>query len=157
MAKSSPFVRHRRFARFRSERGVSLIHVALLLFVMMGLSMFVTDFGVLWLARGQAQNAADAGALSAAVSLAFDPSTDYSTAGPAYNSGTNGATTNNVFGTAPTTVEVFVDPLTMGSWTPTVPAICNTIGGCAQVNVYRTGMPTWFANVFGISSQQIRA
>ena len=36
------FVRHRRFARFRSESGVSLIHVALLLFVMMGLSMFVT-------------------------------------------------------------------------------------------------------------------
>src|SRR4029453_12445557 len=157
MAKRSTFVRHRRFGRFRSESGVSLIHVALLLFVMMGLSMFVTDFGVLWLARGQAQNSADAGALAAAISLAFDPSTDYSTAGPAYNAGTTAATTNNIFGTAPTTVEVFVDPLTTGSWTPTVPAICTSIGGCAQVNVYRTGMPTWFANVFGINSQQIRA
>jgi Flp pilus assembly protein TadG len=130
----------------------------MLLFVMMGLSMFVTDFGVLWLARGQAQNAADAGALAAAVSLAYDPSTDYSPAGPAYNAGTKAATTNNVFGTAPTTVEVFVDPTTYGSWVPQpVPAICNSLGGCAQVNVYRTGMPTWFANVFGISSQQIRA
>jgi Flp pilus assembly protein TadG len=151
------FVRHRRFARFRSESGVSLIHVALLLFVMMGLSMFVTDYGVLWLARGQAQNAADAGALAAAVSLAFDPSTDYSTAGPAYNAGSKAATTNLVFGTTPTTVEVYVDPATSGSWAPAVPAICTSIGGCAQVNVYRTGMPTWFANVFGINSQQIRA
>src|SRR5678816_892196 len=116
MATPSKIVRHRRFARFRSESGVSLIHVALLLFVMMGLSMFVTDFGVLWLARGQAQNAADAGALAAAISLAFDPSTDYSAAGPAYNAGARAATTNNVFGTAPTTVEVFVDPATYGSW-----------------------------------------
>jgi Flp pilus assembly protein TadG len=157
MATPSTLVRHRRFARFRSESGVSLIHVALLLFVMMGLSMFVTDFGVLWLARGQAQNAADAGALAAAISLAFDPP-DYSTTGRAYNAGTTAATTNNVFGTAPTTVEVFVDPATYGSWVPQpVPAICNSLGGCAQVNVYRTGMPTWFANVFGINSQQIRA
>jgi len=157
MATPSRFVRHRRFARFRSESGVSLIHVALLLFVMMGLSMFVTDYGVLWLARGQAQNAADAGALAAAVSLAFDNSTDYSTSGRAYNAGNRAATTNNVFGIAPTTVEVFVDPATSGSWTPAVPAICTSIGGCAQVNVYRTGMPTYFANVFGIRSQQIRA
>src|SRR5262245_6182808 len=157
MATPSMFVRHRRFARFRSESGVSLIHVALLLFVMMGLSMFVTDYGVLWLARGQAQNAADAGALAAAVSLALDPSTDYSTAGPAYNAGSKAATTNLVFGTTPTTVQVYVDPATSGSWTPAVPAICTSIGGCAQVNVYRTGMPTWFANVFGINSQQIRA
>ena len=158
MATPSTFAKDRRFARFRSESGVSLIHVALLLFVMMGLSMFVTDYGVLWLARGQAQNAADAGALAAAVSLAFDNSTDYSTTGPAYNAGTRAATTNTVFGAAPTTVEVFVDPATYGTWVPQpVPDICNTIGGCAQVNVYRTGMPTWFANVFGISSQQIRA
>jgi Flp pilus assembly protein TadG len=129
----------------------------LLLFVMMGLSMFVTDYGVLWLARGQAQNAADAGAMAAAVSLAYDP-TDYSTTGAAYNAGTKAAQTNLIFGTAPTTVEVFVDPANYASWVPApVPAICTSIGGCAQVNVYRTGMPTYFANVFGINSQQIRA
>src|SRR5215470_1379544 len=76
MATPSTFVRHRRFERFRSNRGISLIHVALLLFVMMGLSMFVTDFGVLWLARGQAQNAADAGALAGAIARAFDDTGD---------------------------------------------------------------------------------
>jgi Flp pilus assembly protein TadG len=158
MATRSTFVRHRRFKRFRSESGVSLIHVALLLFVMMGLSMFVTDYGILWLARGQAQNAADAGALAGATSLAFDDANNFLTTGPAYNAATKAATTNMVFGAAPTTVEVFVDPATYGSWVPSpVPAICTSVGGCAQVNVYRTGMPTYFANVFGINSQQIRA
>jgi Flp pilus assembly protein TadG len=44
----------------------------MLLFVFMGFSMFVTDLGALWLARGQAQNAADAGALAGAISRAFD-------------------------------------------------------------------------------------
>src|SRR5678815_5374183 len=102
MSTPFTFARHRRFKRLRSERGVSLIHVALLLLVMMGFSMFVTDYGVLWLARGQAQNAADAGAVAAAISLAFDNATDFSTTGPAYNAGTNAATTNLVFGTAPT-------------------------------------------------------
>src|SRR5262245_61061404 len=159
MATPSMFVRHRRFARFRSESGVSLIHVALLLFVMMGLSMFVTDYGVLWLARGQAQNAADSGALAGAISLALDPdATNFSTTGSAYNAAMKAATTNLVFGATPTTTEVYLDPATYGSWVPSpVPPICPAVGGCVQVNVYRTGMPTWFANVFGINSQQIRA
>src|SRR5512132_3865225 len=109
MGKHSTFTR-RRSARWRSEKGISLIHVALLLFVMMGLSMFVTDYGVLWLARGQAQNAADAGALAGAISLAFDNATDYSTTGPAYLAANQAATTNNVFGSAPTTVEVYLNP-----------------------------------------------
>src|SRR4026207_793592 len=52
---------HGRFDRFRSESGVSLIHVGMLMFVFMGLSMFVVDYGVVWLARVQAQNAADGG------------------------------------------------------------------------------------------------
>src|SRR5438045_1215838 len=98
MAMHSTPTKRRRFERFRSESGISLIHVALLLFVMMGLSMFVTDFGVLWLARGQAQNAADAGAHAAAVSLAFDNPNDFSTTGSAYLAATSAATTNSVFG-----------------------------------------------------------
>src|SRR5512132_1524234 len=101
MGKHSTFTR-RRSARVRSESGISLIHVGLLLFVMMGLSMFVTDYGILWLARGQAQNAADSGALAGAISLAFDDANDFSTTGPAYVAATNAATNNLVFGTTPT-------------------------------------------------------
>src|SRR5436190_19580104 len=118
MAKNSTRVKPRRFERFRSESGISLIHVALLLFVMMGLSMFVTDYGVLWLARGQAQNAADAGAMAAAVSLAFDDPNNFSATGPAYLAARNSATSNNIFGTAPTTVEIYLDPANYGSWVP---------------------------------------
>ena len=33
---------------------------------------FVVDYGVMWVGRGQAQNAADAGALAGAVAMAFD-------------------------------------------------------------------------------------
>jgi uncharacterized membrane protein len=36
------------------------------------LTAFVVDYGVLWVARRQAQNAADAGALAGATALAFD-------------------------------------------------------------------------------------
>ena len=126
MAAPTTFARHRRFRRFRSESGVSLIHIALLLLIMMGLSMFVTDYGILWVARGDAQNAADAGAMAAAVSLAYDPGNDFSPSGPAYNAGTRAATTNVIFGGAPTTVEVFVDPATYGSWVPPAPPICTS-------------------------------
>ena len=38
-----------------SERGTTLIMVGLSAFVLMGLSAFVLDFGVMWLARRQAQ------------------------------------------------------------------------------------------------------
>ncbi|MGH9197813.1 MAG: pilus assembly protein TadG-related protein, partial [Acidimicrobiia bacterium] len=39
-------------------------------------SAFVVDYGVLWVGRRQAQNAADAAARAGAVSLAFDDATD---------------------------------------------------------------------------------
>jgi hypothetical protein len=34
---------------------------------------FVLDYGMFWVARGQVQNAADAGALAGAAAIAFDP------------------------------------------------------------------------------------
>jgi Flp pilus assembly protein TadG len=49
-----------------SEDGMALIHVAIALLVLMALSSFVLDYGVIWLSRGQAQAAADAGALAGA-------------------------------------------------------------------------------------------
>lgn len=54
------------------ERGVILIQLALALVVLLGFSALVIDYGVMLVARAQAQNAADAGALAAATSLAFD-------------------------------------------------------------------------------------
>ena len=53
-------------SRSRSERGAIFIHVALLLVVLMGFIAFVADYGMLMVARNQAQNTADAAALAGA-------------------------------------------------------------------------------------------
>lgn len=45
-----------RVGGLRSERGVSLIHVAVAIFVLMGFSAFVLDHGVLMLANRQWQS-----------------------------------------------------------------------------------------------------
>jgi hypothetical protein len=55
-----------------SERGAILIQVAVALLGLTVFSAFVLDYGVLWSARGQAQNAADAGAMGAAVNLMWN-------------------------------------------------------------------------------------
>src|SRR5262245_56166235 len=62
--------------RVDDERGAVLIQVAVSLLALLALSSFVFDYGVMWASRGQAQTAADAGALSGALSLAFDSPTD---------------------------------------------------------------------------------
>jgi Flp pilus assembly protein TadG len=54
------------------ERGVVLLQTALALVVLLGFCGMVIDMGFLTVARAQAQNAADAGALAAAAALAFD-------------------------------------------------------------------------------------
>src|SRR6476646_87068 len=88
-----------RFDRFRDESGVSLIHVGMLLFVFMGLSMFVVDYGVVWLARVQAQNAADAGALAGAIARGYDELADPPAAnGAAQQSAIGAATKHGVMG-----------------------------------------------------------
>jgi Flp pilus assembly protein TadG len=56
----------------RGERGAVLIQVAVAAVVLCSVCAFVVDYGVFLVARAQAQNAADAGALSGATALAFD-------------------------------------------------------------------------------------
>jgi Flp pilus assembly protein TadG len=55
-----------------SERGASLVQVAVMLTTMLGTSAFAIDYGMLLVGRSQIQNAADAAALAGAASLAFD-------------------------------------------------------------------------------------
>ena len=45
--------------RGNRERGAIIIHVAFALLALLGFSAFVIDMGVMWVSRGQAQNAAD--------------------------------------------------------------------------------------------------
>ena len=68
------------FSRLDDERGAVLIQVAVAMLALLALSAFVFDYGVMWVSRGQAQNSADAGALSGAISLAFNSPTDQAAA-----------------------------------------------------------------------------
>ena len=85
-------------ARRRSDPSAapSCIHVAIGMMVLIGFLTFVVDYGVMWVGRGQAQNAADAGALAGAVSMAFDANgwTDRTETGPARTSARQMAVSN---------------------------------------------------------------
>ena len=81
-----------------SERGAILIQVAVAILVLSAFAMFVVDYGVLWVSRNQAQNAADAGALAGAVALAFDDFDDRADTGPAKQAAQSFALANEVFG-----------------------------------------------------------
>ena len=134
-----------------SEKGAVFIHVGIALFALMGMLVYVFDFGIVWVSRGQAQNAADAGALSAALARAFDDFDDPPAAdGVADMSGRLAVLANNVWAEAP--------GVNM-SWTcPT-----GVIGRCARADVYRNGefsssnLPVIFGPVLGITSHGVRA
>ena len=51
------------------------------LLVLFGFATFVVDYGVLWVGRHQAQNAADAGAIAGAIARAYDDFDDPSDRG----------------------------------------------------------------------------
>ena len=140
--------------RRHSERGAVFIHVAIGLFVLLGFIAFVADYGMLWVSRNQAQNAADAGALAGVSALAFDidASDRWDRArNVAWNTAVRNRVWGDVSGAVPTS--------------PYYGAPCDNRRpeACVRVDVYRNGtnggaaMPTWFANMFGTSSQGVRA
>ena len=88
-------------SKLSSERGAILIQVAVASIVLIAFSMFVVDYGIMWVSRGQAQNAADAGALAGAVALAFDDFDNRADDGPAKQAAQQFALLNKVFGEDP--------------------------------------------------------
>ena len=140
----------------RREEGAVLVHVAIGLVVLLAFSAFAIDYGILWVSRSQAQNAADAAALAAATALSYDNYEDRTTTGPAVRNAISVAAQNVVWGQAPsaTTVDVSF---------PTCPANVNPpADGCVQVDVYRNQargnpLPTFFAQLVGVSNQGVRA
>ena len=61
---------HGRARPRNGERGAILIHVAIAVLGLLAISSFSIDYGVMMVSRGQAQTAADAGAMAAALYLA---------------------------------------------------------------------------------------
>jgi hypothetical protein len=138
--------------RTTSERGSALIMVAIAIVVLTGFSAFVLDYGVMWLGRGQSQNGADAGALAGAVARAFDDTANPPAVnGIAFTSATLAAEANPVVGDTPGVVVNWECPPYAAG------------GRCVRVDVFRDGtnnstpLPTFFANIFGVGTQSVRA
>jgi hypothetical protein len=145
--------------RLRSERGVSLIHVGLIIFVITGFSAFVFDHGVLMVGRSQAQNVADAAALAGVITRIKDEPGDTSGTIPAVN----GITEKVIQKTVESHVIFGGDGADTG-WTRTWNCPTGITGWCVQVNVFRDGvnagstaLPVFFATLFNIDSQKTQA
>ena len=149
--------------RSGSERGAILIHVAIAIVVLIGFLTFVVDYGVMWVGRGQAQNAADAGALAGAVAMAFDANgwTNRTATGPARTSAHQMALTNWVIGQAPN-VNMATDVYFTGDPADMCPADAGGLTPCIRVDVYRNQargnpLPAIFGQAFGIAAHGVRA
>ncbi len=146
-----------------SDRGAILLNIAVGLTVFIGVSAFVVDYGVMWVARSQAQNAADAGALAGAVAMAFDTNgwTDRTPTGPARASALRMAQIHNVWGDAPN-VDVNTDVIFTGSPAAMCPAGTGGLTPCIRVDVYRNQargnpLPAIFGLAVGLVDQGVRA
>jgi Flp pilus assembly protein TadG len=135
--------------RLENQHGAVLIQVAVALLALLALSSFVFDYGVMWVSRGQAQNSADAGALSGAISLAFNSPTDQAAARARAIAM---AQANQVWNQTP---DVTAADVTFPACPPGIPGPQDQ---CVKVNVFRNqargnALPTFFARVAGVMSQ----
>jgi hypothetical protein len=130
-----------------------LIQVAVGLAALLALSAFVFDYGVMWVSRAQAQNSADAGALTGAISLAFDSPTDQ----PAARARAIAvARANNVWGTAPSVTDPDV------TFPPCPPGAPGPPDTCVKVDVFRNqargnALPMFFGRIASVTSQGVVA
>ena len=107
------------------ERGMSMVFVGMGFLGFLAASTLAIDVGMFMVARSQAQNSADAGALAGVVSLVFDDPNDRSSGGPAVQNALASATGNQVMGgavsvvaadvTFPTNEQVTVDVFRTGA------------------------------------------
>lgn len=148
----------------RHERGAILVQTAIALLVLIAFLGLVADYGLLWVARRQAQNAADAGALAGAVAFAFD-NDDRSATGPAKTSAYQLASQHYVAGEVP----AIIDPST-GDFTDVkfytdapgdFPPECAG-NDCIRVDVHRNQdrnnpLSAWFMQLVGVTEFGVRA
>jgi hypothetical protein len=135
------------------ERGAILIQTAVAFLGLLAFCALAIDYGVLWVARGQAQNAADAGALAGAVELAFGDADDINHIKAVAIAA---AKANKVFNADPV-----VDPpdVTIGPCPPGSPGPPDT---CIRVEVFRNQvrgnpLPRFFLPLVGVAEHGIRA
>lgn len=144
----------RRIHRLRDDqRGLALAWVGAGFLAFMAATTLAIDVGMFMVARTQAQNSADAGALAGATALVFNSFTDRSASGPAVASAVNAAQSNQVIGQPPS-----VGPADVSF--PTDPY--DGQNDLVQVSVYRTqarGNPlnTLIGQYFGVATANMSA
>lgn len=139
--------------RCLDERGAILVHVAVAFVGLMAFSVMTIDMGVVWVARTQAQSAADAAALAGAVSLAYGDPGNVDSAREAARAL---AAANPVWNEPPNLV--VGSDITTGACPAGLPAA----GECLQVHVERTAgngnpLPVYFAPLLGVMPADVRA
>jgi len=132
--------------------------MAIAMVALMAFSALVIDYGIFWVARRQAQNAADAGALAGAIALAFQDSTNFTHTGGALTSGQAAALANRVWGVPPSVN--LADDATSDVRVINCPD--GTVNNCVKVNVYRASargnsLPTFFGRLVNINTQDVQA
>jgi len=140
-------------SRLANQRGAVLIQVAVAMLALLALGAFVFDYGVMWVSRSQAQNSADAGALSGAISLAFNSPTDQAAARARAIAV---AQANQVWKQAPS---VTAADVTFPACPPGIPGPQDQ---CVKVNVFRNQargnpLPTFFAKLSNVPNQGVVA
>jgi hypothetical protein len=134
------------------ERGASLLYITTGFLAFFAATALAIDVGMLMTARGQAQTAADAGALAGAVALAVDDFDDRSATGPAVLAAMNTALENAVLKAA-----VSVEPTDV-----TFPVAPSGESNRVRVDVFRTAernnpLSTFIMRVFGMNEADISA
>ena len=155
--------RHRK----STQRGAILIHVAFALLALLAFTSFVVDYGIMWVARRQAQNVADGAALAGAIAYMVDGQTHQIVD----RSAQHFAATNPIWGQGNNSTNVRVTL----SGPPSLPQFdsippCGTNPGCVRVDVYRNmpdrydtnltrgnPLPTFFSQLVGVLDQGVRA
>src|SRR5438067_11619227 len=136
----------------RDERGMSMVYVGMGFMAFLSATTLAIDVGMFMTARTQAQNSADAGALSGAIALFFNDFNDRSATGPAVQSALSAARANQVISA---TVSVTPADVTF----PNDPQGQPTR---VKVDVFRTGargnpVPTLMGSLFGVQNADIVA
>ncbi|HVB34750.1 MAG TPA: pilus assembly protein TadG-related protein [Patescibacteria group bacterium] len=152
--------------RARGERGVTLVLVALALVVLLGFMAFAIDLGVLYVARSEAQRSADAAALAGAevfytqgcVSANGGCVAGGAQEGLAASKAIATASQNDVAG-KPASVNCpeYGSPPSGNSCPDISFAYPSAEEPQITVTVERTGIPTIFARMFGVSSASVNA
>ena len=136
----------------RNERGMTMAFVAMGFMAFLTATTLAIDVGMFMSARSQAQTAADSGALSGAIALAFNDFDNRSTTGPAVSAAISAAQANAMIGSAPSVWPEDVtfpnDPAGEPRW----------VQVWARRSVARDNeIPTIFGRLFGVDSVDIAA